>query len=128
MLLILSAHEEHPSSLVCAGDRFLRPEVISEPEITITQRSEADQCLILASDGMWDAIDNETACSVARRCLEDGDYYLPPGAPANAPGAVGPNSEHRCDVTAAILARLALGRGSPDNVSIVIVDLRNRAG
>jgi hypothetical protein len=32
----------------------LRPKVIGELEITITQRSEAEQCLILARDGMWD--------------------------------------------------------------------------
>jgi hypothetical protein len=49
-----SVHEEYTSSLVCAGDRLLWPKVISELEITITQRSEAEQCLILASDGMWD--------------------------------------------------------------------------
>jgi protein phosphatase 2C len=103
--------------------------VISEPEITITQRrSRADQCLILATDGMWDAISNEIACSIARQCLEDGDCYPPLDSPANLPGAVSPNSEHRCDVTAAVLAWLALCRGSSDDVSIVLVNLGNRAG
>jgi protein phosphatase 2C len=76
--------------------------VFSGPEITITQRSEADQCLILTKDGMWDIINNETACSVACQCLEDGDYYPPIDAPANVPGAVSPNSEHRCDITTAV--------------------------
>ncbi|TVU07132.1 hypothetical protein EJB05_47174, partial [Eragrostis curvula] len=99
------------------GDRFLRPEVISEPEITITQRTEADQCLILASDGMWDAISNETACAVARAA-----------AATAAPGGDGQGPEDLCQAIASILARLALGRGSPDNVSVIVVDLQNRAG
>jgi protein phosphatase 2C len=127
-----SEHEElntkYTSSLVCTGDRLLRPEVISKREITITQRSGADQCLILATDGMWDVINNETAYSVACQCLEDGDYYPPKDAHANAPGPVSPNSEHHCDVTTAVLAWLALCRGRPDDVSIVLVDLRNTAG
>eukprot|EP00250_Pteridium_aquilinum_P015947 c22854_g2_i1 orf=1-1587(-) len=36
------------------GDRYLKRYVISEPEVRCIQRSEDDECLILASDGLWD--------------------------------------------------------------------------
>ncbi|KAL6650306.1 hypothetical protein ACP70R_009231 [Stipagrostis hirtigluma subsp. patula] len=101
------------------GDRFLRPEVISVPDITITQRTLQDECLILASDGMWDAFANELACNVARQCLED-------GAADAAPQAVVLEPEPRCNRAAALLARLALGRGSQDNVTVVVIDLKRR--
>jgi serine/threonine protein phosphatase PrpC len=32
-------------------------------------RTEEDDCLILASDGLWDVISNEVACEVSRKCL-----------------------------------------------------------
>uniref|UniRef100_J3LVM8 protein-serine/threonine phosphatase n=1 Tax=Oryza brachyantha TaxID=4533 RepID=J3LVM8_ORYBR len=119
------------------GDRYLKPEVICEPDITITERTVDDECLILASDGMWDVISNETACDVARQCLEDGRpssagraaagsgeaASSSTGAPA---AAVGQESEPRCYRAAALLARLALGRESSDNISVVVIDLQGR--
>ncbi|GLJ43956.1 hypothetical protein SUGI_0916320 [Cryptomeria japonica] len=51
------------------GDRYLKPCIIPDPEITFTQRAKEDECLILASDGLWDVISNEDACNLARRCL-----------------------------------------------------------
>ncbi|TVU50939.1 hypothetical protein EJB05_02337, partial [Eragrostis curvula] len=96
------------------GDRLLRPAVISDPEITITQRTMEDQCLILASDGIWDVMSNETACAFARQALENGNNDYPP--------------EHRCTVAAVSLVAKALQRDSQDNVSAIVVDLQNRAG
>lgn len=93
------------------GDRMLRPEVIAEPEITVTRRTPEDECLVLASDGMWDVISNDVACSVARQCLQDGN-------PAEA-------AEARCSRAASLLVRLALGRATWDNVSVVVVDLKH---
>ncbi|TVU50941.1 hypothetical protein EJB05_02339, partial [Eragrostis curvula] len=95
------------------GDRLLRPAVISDPEITITQRTMEDQCLILASDGIWDVMSNETACAFARQALENGNNDYPP--------------EHRCTVAAVSLVAKALQRDSQDNVSAIVVDLQNRA-
>ena len=120
---------------VHAGDRWLRPEVIAEPEITITGRTVEDQCLILASDGMRDVIDNDIACNVARQVLED--WNPPPadptaaaaasgGAPAAAGVVVGHQEEPRCLRAASLLGRLALGRGTEDNVSVIVVDLKHR--
>ncbi|KAG2570683.1 probable protein phosphatase 2C 37 isoform X1 [Panicum virgatum] len=111
------------------GDRMLRPEVIAEPEITVTDRTPEDQCLILASDGMWDAVPNEIACSVARQCLQDenpgGDAAAAAGG-EGATAAAGPEPEARCSNAASLLVRLAFGRDSWDNISVVVIDLQQR--
>ncbi|KAF8668277.1 hypothetical protein HU200_052332 [Digitaria exilis] len=101
------------------GDRMLRPEVIAEPEITVTRRTPEDECLILASDGMWDVISNDVACSVARQCLQDGGGNVDDVAAA---------AEARCSRAASLLVRLALGRATWDNVSVIVVDLKHRGG
>ncbi|CAN6247721.1 unnamed protein product [Urochloa humidicola] len=118
------------------GDRKLRPEVIAEPEINITQRTVDDQCLILASDGMWDVISNETACHVTRQCLEYGN--LPPTNPSAASSSTivatttassrghGAESSSCCFKAAWVLGRLALARETVDNISIIVLDLRQR--
>ncbi|KAJ4969732.1 hypothetical protein NE237_002831 [Protea cynaroides] len=62
------------------GDSYLKPYVVSEPEVTITERTEEDECLILASDGLWDVVSNDTACSIARMCI-DGQAPSPPPSP-----------------------------------------------
>ncbi|KAE8656239.1 DNA-directed RNA polymerase I subunit RPA49 [Hibiscus syriacus] len=49
------------------GDRYLKPWIIPEPEVTFIPRAREHECLILASDGLWDVISNEEACVVARR-------------------------------------------------------------
>ncbi|KAJ4963010.1 hypothetical protein NE237_022949 [Protea cynaroides] len=62
------------------GDSYLKPYMVSEPEVTITERTEEDECLILASDGLWDVVSNDTACSIARMCI-DGQAPSPPPLP-----------------------------------------------
>ncbi|CAO2034194.1 unnamed protein product [Urochloa humidicola] len=109
------------------GDRMLRPEVIAEPEITVTDRMLEDECLILASDGMWDAVPNEIACSVARQCLQDGNPAPAPVHDAAAgAAAAGPEPAARCTNAASLLVRLAFGRDSWDNISVVVIDLQRR--
>ncbi|KAE8782690.1 putative protein phosphatase 2C 37 [Hordeum vulgare] len=108
------------------GHKLLKPEVICDPEITITERSEDDDCLILASDGLWDVISNKVACDVARQCLEDGSPTRAPAAGAPSAPAISQEEEPRCFRAAALLARLALGRESSDNISVVVVDLKAR--
>ncbi|KAK4734415.1 hypothetical protein R3W88_008676 [Solanum pinnatisectum] len=95
------------------GDKYLKKYIISEPEFTFTKREAEDQCLILASDGLWNVISNEEACQVARECLQKekpsgrGDVFSSPSTAA-----------------AALLTRLAMGRGSEDNISVIVVDLK----
>jgi hypothetical protein len=84
------------------GDGYLKPYVSS---VTVTDETDADECLILASDGLWDVVTNEDACEVARVCLRRG-------------------RDRWCAEAAALLTKLALARRSSDNVSVVVVDLR----
>uniref|UniRef100_A0A0E0D1I9 protein-serine/threonine phosphatase n=1 Tax=Oryza meridionalis TaxID=40149 RepID=A0A0E0D1I9_9ORYZ len=87
------------------GDAYLKPYVTAVPEVTVTGRSDADECLILASDGLWDVVSNEAACEVAQSCLRRG-------------------RQRWCAEAAAVLTKLALARRSSDNISVVVVDLR----
>lgn len=101
------------------GDNYLKPYVIPEPEVTVTERMEEDECLILASDGLWDVVSNDTACGVVRMCLRAQKPPSPPGSN----GALG-SSDKACSDASALLTKLALARHSTDNISVVVVDLR----
>ncbi|XP_042463859.1 probable protein phosphatase 2C 24 [Zingiber officinale] len=121
------------------GDKYLKAFVTSEPEICVLDRSPEDECLIIASDGLWDVIPNEVACNVARQCLAEAD---PPkdseilsgigggdeaGGPEKEQASDAENkqpSDSRCSLAAALLARLALARNATDNISVVVIDLR----
>ncbi|KAL3523855.1 hypothetical protein ACH5RR_016689 [Cinchona calisaya] len=108
------------------GDNYLKPYVISEPEVTIMERTADDDCLILASDGLWDVVSNDTACGVARMCLRS----LKPRSPARSHrndvsvSSAGESSDEACSDASILLTKLALARHSTDNVSVVVVDLR----
>lgn len=94
------------------GDNYLHPYVIPNPEATVIPRHPDDEFLILATDGLWDKISNEDACEVARRCL----------LRAKAKGA-SRRAAAKCAAT--VLIRSALSKGSRDNVTAIIVDLRS---
>ncbi|CAO2182367.1 unnamed protein product [Urochloa humidicola] len=122
------------------GDGYLKPFVSSEPEVTVTERTDEDECLILASDGLWDVVTNGMACEVVRACFRSNG----PPAPAARPDGVAPaaagadaedgsgvvkgvskaDSDKACSDAAMLLAKLALARRSADNVSVLVVDLR----
>lgn len=97
------------------GDRYMRPWIIPVPEVTFTTRSEEDDCLIVASDGLWDVMTNdevgETARQLFRRrrrsaMLADENSLLPAQSVA----------DHLTDV--------AYRRNSSDNISVIVVDLK----
>ncbi|KAL3818335.1 hypothetical protein ACJIZ3_004240 [Penstemon smallii] len=90
------------------GDKYLKPYVISEPEVTIERRDSEDEFLILASDGLWDVISSKMACHVVRDCMKK-----------EGPGLI----TSRSASAATLLTRLALARGSSDNIGVVVVDL-----
>lgn len=104
------------------GDYYLKPFVISVPEVTVTDRSDDDECLILASDGLWDVVSNETACGVVKMCLKSQTPPTPPGSPGGYVTADG--SDRACSDASILLTKLALARHSADNVSVVVLDLR----
>ena len=109
------------------GDGYLKPYVTAEPEVTVTERSDDDECLILASDGLWDVVTNEMACDVVRACFRSNGPPEPAhaeGSSASVKGVSRAESDKACSDAAMLLAKLALARRSSDNVSVVVVDLR----
>ncbi|XP_015575533.3 probable protein phosphatase 2C 24 [Ricinus communis] len=119
------------------GDNYLKPYVSCEPEVTITERTPEDDCLILASDGLWDVVSNDTACGVARMCLRgkrlvqqqqcfspENDGLAMGRSGGAATSGCGEMSDKACSDASMLLTKLALARRSTDNVSVVVVDLR----
>lgn len=103
------------------GDNYLKPYVSCVPEVMVMERTADDDCLILASDGLWDVVSNDTACGVARMCLS-GKIRAPPEEGAGMRGVE--RSDRACSDASLLLTKLALSRHSTDNVSVVVVDLR----
>lgn len=108
------------------GDNYLKPFVSCEPEVTVTDRTAEDDCLILASDGLWDVVSNDTACGVARMCLRG--RALAGDSKSNSclsdGGSTGENVDKACLDASMLLTKLALARRSSDNVSVVVIDLK----
>ncbi|CAA7026317.1 unnamed protein product [Microthlaspi erraticum] len=125
------------------GDNYLKPYVSSEPEVTVTDRTEEDDFLILASDGLWDVVTNEAACSMVHMVLnrrgrgggggrrretpassEEGKEEVAVGSRRN--GKKGEITDKACTEASVLLTKLALAKHSSDNVSVVVIDLRRR--
>ncbi|XP_057547708.1 probable protein phosphatase 2C 8 [Amaranthus tricolor] len=100
------------------GDYYLKPYVSSTPEVMISKRTEADEFLVLASDGLWDVVSNEVACQVVRRCL---NRKIKSQEILNRINKI---SSNRAEVAAVLLTELAIAKGSKDNISVIVVDLR----
>lgn len=72
-------------------------------------------------------VTNETACGVARMCLRAQKPASPPMSPdsdAVVRGAGVESSDEACWDASILLTKLALARHSADNVSVVVVDLK----
>ncbi|OIW17068.1 hypothetical protein TanjilG_15651 [Lupinus angustifolius] len=78
------------------GNRMLKPFVVAEPEIQDQEIDEQIELLILASDGLWDVIQNEDAVSLAR-------------------------TEEEPEAAARKLTEAAFSRGSADNITCIVV-------
>ncbi|KAG0490556.1 hypothetical protein HPP92_007419 [Vanilla planifolia] len=100
------------------GDYYLKPYVSAIPEISVTERSEEDEFLILASDGLWDVVSNEAACRITRQCLSGQAAEMFPEVVCGRSAAD----------AAALLAEIAMSRGSRDNISVIVVELRRLEG
>ncbi|KAK4361796.1 hypothetical protein RND71_017037 [Anisodus tanguticus] len=102
------------------GDRYLKPWIIPEPEVFLVPRAREDECLVLASDGLWDVMSNEEVCEVARRRIllwhkKNGTNPLPGRGQGVDPAA---------QAAAEYLSSMALQKGSKDNISVIVVDLK----
>ncbi|KAK6941350.1 PPM-type phosphatase-like domain [Dillenia turbinata] len=102
------------------GDRYLKPWVIPDPEVMVIPRAKEDECLILASDGLWDAMTNEEACDMARRRILL--WHKNKGAVPCAERSEGfdPAAQDAADY----LSKLALQKGSCDNITVIVADLK----
>ncbi|CAL1390022.1 unnamed protein product [Linum trigynum] len=109
------------------GDRYLKPWIIPEPEVMFIPRAKEDECLVLASDGLWDVMSNEEACDLARRRILV--WHKKNGNEAGAPPSshlleghegVDPASQ----AAAEYLSNRAIQKGSKDNITVIVVDLK----
>ena len=91
------------------GDHLI-PAVIAQPDVAVLHRHPTDEFLICATDGLWDVMTDEEACDMTRKCL----------ARAEAKGA----RKLSTRVAANVLLKAALDKGSTDNITIAVVDLR----
>ncbi|XP_075508183.1 putative protein phosphatase 2C 8 [Primulina tabacum] len=92
------------------GDYSLKKYVISEPEVMVAKRTESDDFLIIATDGLWDVLCNRIACQVVKNCLR---------------GRIEPRHDRTgASEAAAALVELAISRGSRDNISVIVVQLK----
>lgn len=83
-----------------SGNHYLIPFVISEPEVEVQRRTEFDDFVIIATDGLWDVVSNEVACKVVRQSLDRN------------------KSQSGATEATATLAELAIAKESRDNISI----------
>jgi len=81
--------------------------VVPTPDVTALATTDRDEFVVVASDGLWDVLPSRDAVRVARAALRKG---------------VGPAG------AAAALAEAAVKRRTPDNVAVVVVDLKGDGG
>ncbi|KAF8388778.1 hypothetical protein HHK36_025458 [Tetracentron sinense] len=102
------------------GDRYLKPWIIPDPEVMFVPRAKEDECLILASDGLWDVMTNEEVCEVARKRILLWHKKNGVTLPAERGEGVDPAAQ----AAAECLSKLAIKKGSKDNITVIVVDLK----
>lgn len=83
-------------------------------------RAREDECLILASDGLWDVMTNEEACEAARKRI----LFWHKKNGTNPMVERGQGIDPAAQAAAEYLSSLALQKGSNDNISVIVVDLK----
>ncbi|KAF5738447.1 protein phosphatase 2C 2-like [Tripterygium wilfordii] len=86
------------------GDQHLKKWVTAEPETTVLNIKPDCEFLILASDGLWEKVTDQEAVDIVRA------FFI---------GADKPKPFSACKK----LADLSIGRGSVDDISVMIVQL-----
>ncbi|KAF1330123.1 Protein phosphatase, partial [Globisporangium splendens] len=85
------------------GDSELKECVIPLPDVTTHELTPEDEFIVLASDGLWDALPNEQVLS----CIHN-------------------NSRLSTQEMAKVLVDCAIELGSMDNITVLIVDVRKQ--
>ncbi|CAI9773152.1 unnamed protein product [Fraxinus pennsylvanica] len=104
------------------GDRYLKPWVIPDPQVVFIPRTREDECLILASDGLWDVMSNEEVCDMARKRI----LVWHKNNCVTLPVERGEGIDPAAQAAAEYLSNRALQKGSKDNISVVVVDLKSQ--
>lgn len=81
------------------GDRMLKEYVTAEPDFIHHDVDPDDSFVIIASDGLWDVVDNDEAAKICADIKDAQD-------------------------AADVLASEAYHRGSSDNICVLVIDLR----
>ncbi|KAL3566420.1 hypothetical protein D5086_031835 [Populus alba] len=98
------------------GDRYLKPWIIPEPEVMFIPRAKEDECLILASDGLWDVMSNEEACDLARKRILVWHKKNGVTLSSSRGGGIDPAAQ----AAAEYLSNRALQKGSKDNITALM--------
>lgn len=85
-------------------------------------RMKEDECLIIASDGLWDVMTNEEVCAAARRRILH--WHKNNGATASSAENEEVCADPAAQAAAVYLSKLALQKGSNDNITVIVVDLK----
>lgn len=93
------------------GDFGLKPFIIPNPEVTIVRRCMYDDFVVIASDGLWGVLDNQEVCDLVLKCFERVESREMARA-------------HASKLATTVLIRKALDNGSPDNITVIVIDLR----
>lgn len=95
------------------GDLCFRPYgVICEPEVVTMTRSVEDEYLLMATDGLWDVLTNEEAYRIIRHTMASNR-------------AQGVGLDICIQSSANRLTKIALDRGSRDNITVILLDLQS---
>uniref|UniRef100_K7UNA5 protein-serine/threonine phosphatase n=3 Tax=Zea mays TaxID=4577 RepID=K7UNA5_MAIZE len=105
------------------GDRYLKPYIIPVPEVTIVARAKDDECLIIASDGLWDVMSNEEVCDAARKRILL--WHKKNSDASSSAQRSGDSPDEAAQAAAEYLSKLALHKGSKDNITVIVVDLKS---
>lgn len=103
------------------GDRYLKPWIIPDPEVTFIARAKEDECLILASDGLWDVMSNEEVCEIARKRIL---VWHKKNGVSSLPQERGEGIDPAAQAAAETLSNRALQKGSKDNITVIVIDLK----
>ncbi|KVH91485.1 Protein phosphatase 2C [Cynara cardunculus var. scolymus] len=96
------------------GDCYLRQWIIPMPVITFKTRTDEVECLILASDGLWDIMSNDKVGEVAHRILKWQRH-----------SAID-NELLAAQTLVDSLNELAVARNSSDKISMIVADLKSK--
>lgn len=98
----------------------MKPWIIPDPEVMFIPRTKDDDCLILASDGLWDVMTNEEVCDLARKRILQWHKKYGMTLPSERGEGIDPASQ----AAAEYLSNRAIQKGSKDNITVIVVDLK----